>query len=257
MRDIFEDIYSHHPGDAEEAARRSMRAPVRKRFYKEAGVGQEGGQFAILLDGKSVKTPARRSLAAPNQALAQKIADEWNAQRDVIDPATMPLTRLANAIIDAVADHPGPVAQEIENYLGTDMVCYRAETPEGLIAQQAEAWDPVLAVARDKFGARFVLAQGVVHVAQPREAITAAAKHIPRDPWRLGAASAVTTLTGSALVTLALADGAMTTDAAWSAAHVDEDWNMQAWGRDEMALKRLASRRADFDAAAVVLELTR
>lgn len=257
MRDIFEDIYANEPTDPMESARRGARPTLRKRFFEKAGVSQEGSAFAVVLDGKSVKTPARRALAAPTQKLAQEIANEWGAQRELIDPAAMPLTRLANAVIDAVADNPEPVAQEIESYLGTDMVFYRADTPEGLVARQAEIWDPILEFARDKFGARFVLAQGVIHAAQPKEAVAAAAKAISREPWRLGALSTVTTLTGSALIALALAHGRLDAQTAWAAAHVDEDWNMQTWGRDEMALKRRDGRFAEMQAAATVLALTR
>jgi chaperone required for assembly of F1-ATPase len=202
-----------------------------------------------------VKTPARRMLAAPTAALAQKIADEWNAQQEVVDPARMPLTRLANAVIDAVADAVEPVADEIAKYLGSDLLCYRAETPHGLVESQTRHWDPVLTWARDVLGARFVLAQGVVHVAQPAEAIAAMRALIPRDPWRLGAVSTIATLTGSGLLALALAQDAIDAEAAWAAAHVDEDWQMTQWGRDDDALERRTYRRAEFDAAAMVLRL--
>jgi chaperone required for assembly of F1-ATPase len=172
----------------------------------------------------------------------------------------MPLTRLANAVIDAVADATGPVAHDVAQYLGSDLLCYRAETPDGLVARQEKAWDPVLAWASRALGARFVLAQGVTHVAQPSEAVAAARATIPaeagniKDIWRLGAVSSITTLTGSALLALALAQGALDADAAWAAAHVDEDWQMEQWGRDEDALARRAYRRAEFDAAVAVLK---
>jgi chaperone required for assembly of F1-ATPase len=213
----------------------------------------EGGGFPLLLDGKPVKTPARRPLAAPTRALAEKIAEEWNAQAEVIDPARMPLTRLANAVIDAVADQPKAVAAEIANYLGSDLLCYRADMPEGLVERQARAWDPILAWARQALGARFVLAQGVVHVAQPEQAIAAMRATIPSEPWRLGGVSAITTLTGSAVLALALERGALDADTAWAAAHVDEDWQMSQWGRDDAALERRAYHYAEFQAAATVL----
>jgi chaperone required for assembly of F1-ATPase len=254
MRDIFDEIYANQPFDPNERARRSMRPALGKRFFKTAAVG-EGN--TVLLDRRPVRTPARRPLAAPNAALAQALAGEWNAQRDVVDPAAMPLTRLANAVIDGVADAPEAVAGEIANYLGSDLVFYRADTPEGLVARQAELWDPLVAFAREDLGARFVLAQGVVHQAQPPEAVAAARRAIPGDPWRLGALSSLTTLTGSALIALALAQGRIGADDAWNAAHVDEDWNMAAWGRDEDAMVRRAARRAEFDAAAAMLALTR
>jgi chaperone required for assembly of F1-ATPase len=258
MRDIFSEIFENQPLDPRESARRGGRPKLRKRFYSQAYVGEaDGGSFPLLLDGKPVKTPIRRALAAPTPALAGKIADEWNAQAELIDPARMPLTRLANAVIDAVADAPGPVANEVAQYLGSDLLCYRAEAPEGLVERQTQHWDPVLAWARDGLGARFVLAQGVMHMAQPDEAVAALRATIPSDPWRLGALSMITTLTGSALLALALERAALDADAAWAAAHVDEDWQISQWGSDEAALERRAFRFAEFQAAAIVLRLSK
>ncbi len=188
-----------------------MRPQLRKRFYQRAHAG-DAAPFAILLDGRPVKTPAGNALALPSRALAEAIAAEWDAQQERIDPATMPLTRLANSIIDGVAPTPAPVAEEVAKYLGSDLVCYRADTPEGLVARQAQHWDPILDWART-LGARFVLGEGVMFVAQPDHAIAAARAVIPSDPWRLGAVNVITTLTGSALIALALSEGRLTVDA--------------------------------------------
>jgi len=263
MRDIFEEIFINQPLDPMESARKGARPRLSKRFYKSAHVGEGGADgFPVLLDGKPVRTPARRPLAAPTRALAETIAREWDAQGDMVDPTTMPLTRLVNAIIDGVGEQHAAVAEEIVQYLGSDLVCYRADAPEGLVERQTQAWDPLLAWARDDLGARFVLAEGVMHMAQPREAIDAARRVIPADVnnvkniWRLGALSSIVTLTGSALLALALAEGAIEPEAAWLAAHVDEDWQMSQWGRDDMALARRVYRRAEFDAAVAVLRLT-
>lgn len=258
MRDIFTEIFENQPLDPMESARKGGRPTLRKRFYLRAhvceNVGEDGsGGFPVLLDGKPVRTPARHPLAAPTRALAEEIAQEWNAQTDVIDPGRMPLTRLANAVIDAVAEQAPAVADEIAQYLGSDLLCYRAEAPGGLVEQQAQAWDPLLAWACDALGARFVQIEGVVFVEQPREAIDAARAAIPADIWRLGALSAMTTLTGSALLALALAKGRIDVDTAWAAAHVDEDWQMSQWGRDDAALARRAFRFAEMQAAATVL----
>jgi chaperone required for assembly of F1-ATPase len=257
MRDIFTND-AGKPANPMEAAQRAARPNLRARFYKSAKVGAAGeGGFPILLDGRPVRTPARAPLAAPSRELAQALVDEWDARRDVVDPARMPLTRLANAIIDGVVKNPGPVAAEIEKYLGSDLLFYRAGEPEGLVAGQAKYWDPILQWARETFGAHFVLTEGITFAAQPAEAVAAAAKAIPRDPWRLGAVNSATALTGSALLGLALAAGRLDADAAWAAAHVDEDWNMAQWGRDEQALKRRAERFAEMQAAAQVLSLTK
>ena len=250
MRDLFENVSPENPI---EAARRAVRPVLRRRLYDKAAAAATAEGYAIHLDHKPVRTPAGRILAAPTLALAQTIAAEWQAQREVIDPAKMPLTRLANAIVDGVSDHPAPVAAEVEKYLASDLVCYRADAPQGLVERQARHWDPILLWANEAFGARFSLGAGVIHVAQPEPALAAARAAIPDDPWRLGAVHAVTTLTGSALIALALARGALTVEEAWQAAHVDEDWNMEQWGRDEMALERRAFRFAELQAAALVL----
>ena len=253
MRDLFEEIFANQPLDPTEAARRGMRPHLRRRFYARAEVAEGEDGFAVLLDGRPVKTPARRTLAAPTRALAEALAAEWEAQRDVVDPAKMPLTRLANSIIDGVADTPAAVAAEAEKYLASDLVCYRAEGPDGLVARQAGAWDPVIAWAREALGARFVVGEGMVFVVQPEAALAAARAALPRDPWRLGAFHVVTTLTGSALIALAVLNGRLGVEDAWRAAHVDEDWNMDFWGRDELALERRAARYAEMGAACLVL----
>jgi len=255
MRDIFEEIFAKEPLDPVEAARRSLRPSLRRRFYGNAAVAAGADGFAVLLDGKPVRTPARRPLAAPSSVLAEALAAEWDAQREVIDPATMPLTRLANSIIDGVAPAPLPVAEEIAQYLGSDLLLYRAEGPRALVERQARQWDPVLAWARDDLGARFALAAGVMFVEQPQEAVAAAKAAIPADAWRLGAVSSITTLTGSALLALAMLRGRLSVDEAWAAAHVDEDWNMEFWGRDPRALERRTYRFAEILAAAEVLRL--
>jgi chaperone required for assembly of F1-ATPase len=257
MRDIFEDIFKGEPLDPMELARRSVRRTLRKRFYKTSGVVEEGDDFAVTLDGKPVRTPARRPLAAPTRELASAIADEWNAQTEVIDPANMPLTRLANSIIDGVADNPNEVRADIVKYLGSDLLFYRADGPEGLTERQARAWDPIIRWAADALGARFIMVEGVVFAAQPEQAIAAAAKAIPEDVWRLGAVHSIMTLTGSALLALALANGAVSAEDAWKAAHVDEDWQMEQWGRDTLAMQRRDHREAEMTAAATVLRLVR
>jgi chaperone required for assembly of F1-ATPase len=255
MRDILEDIFGDEPLDPRQVARASLRPKTRERFYKSASAG-ERAPFAVLLDGRPVKTPAKNALAAPTQPLAQAIAAEWDAQGERIDPATMPLTRIANSIIDGVAPAPDPVADDLAKYLGSDLLCYRADTPDGLVRWQMQHWDPILDWARTTLGARFVLSEGIVFVTQPDHALAAARAAIPSDPWRLGAAHVVTTLTGSALIALALVAGRIDVDAAWVASNVDEDWNMHLWGRDEMALVARAARLADLQAAGTVLALT-
>src|SRR5437762_1836297 len=140
-----------------EAARRGMRPALPKRFYKGAGVEEKDGGFALLLDGKTARTPARKPLTLPTRALAEAIAAEWAAQASEIDPAKMPLSRLANLAIDRVAEEAAPIREEIVRYASSDHVLYRAGEPEGLVALQAEHWDPILEWAHRALGASFIL----------------------------------------------------------------------------------------------------
>jgi len=238
-------------------AQAAMRTALPKRFYKEVRVGNAGASFAILLDGKPAKTPARNALALPNEKLAAAIAAEWSAIEGTIDPAALPLTRLANLALDAVASAPQPVIDEIVQYAGSDLVLYRAEGPEGLVALQNERWNPVLAWAAASLGARFSLAEGIVHVRQPDEVLACvrdAAGKLAR-PFALTAVASATNIGGSALIALALGYGALSGDDAWNAAHVDEQWNVSQWGEDAEMQRRLASRHAEFSAAAKMLNL--
>jgi chaperone required for assembly of F1-ATPase len=252
MRD-FEQGVGPEPVDATEAARRAMRPRLRQWFYERVSVAGGKGDFRVLFDGRPVRTPARRVLAAPSRALASALAAEWSTEHTAIDPRKMPLTRLANSIIDGVAHSLAEVAAEVERYLAFDLVLYRAERPLGLVERQAAAWDPVLGWVRVSLGARFEPVRGMVHVPQPPQALHAACAAIPRDPWRLGALHAMTSLTGSALIALAFAGGAISLAQAWAAGHVDEDWNMQLWGQDELALERRAACFAEMQAAAQIL----
>lgn len=236
------------------AAQRLARPELPKRFYKEATAAPHGEGFAVFLDGRLARTPAKRPLAVAGVAVAEALAAEWDAQATEIDPAAMPLTRIVNAAIDRVAAESPAVRAEIVKYAGSDLVCYRADGPATLVAAQEKAWSPILAFAREILGARFVLAEGIVHVAQNPEALTAVDRAAaPLDPLALAALHTVTTLTGSALIALALANGAIAAEAAWSAAHVDEDWQMSQWGEDPPALQRRAARWQEMKAAALIL----
>jgi chaperone required for assembly of F1-ATPase len=178
---------------------------------------------------------------------------EWQAQQEYIDPTTMPMTRFANSVVDAVIDRVGLVRDDIAKYFSTDLLFYRAAYPEVLVAREARHWDPVVFWAADELGAHFILAQGIMHVSQPETAVAAAREALPGDPWSVAALHVVTTLTGSALLALALHRGARDADQVWAAAHVDEDFNVEQWGSDEEVVARKAARKLDFDAAAAIL----
>ncbi len=227
------------------------------RFYKQATVAPVEAGFAVLLDGKLVRTPAKRPLVAPHEGLAQAIAAEWAAQEEFLNPLTMPLTKLGNSAIDGVASQMAEVVQDVAKYAESDLICYRAGEPEGLVAAQSEAWDPFLRFAREELGARLILFEGVVFRPQPAEALEAVARAIGAfvgegqgAPFRLAALHTMTTLTGSCVVSLSVAQRKTEAEAAFSATHVDEDYQMRLWGADEEALARRAGRRREMLSAA-------
>jgi chaperone required for assembly of F1-ATPase len=258
MRDLLNDLKAgRYLSDADpvKRARNQMKAALPKRFYKAVTAAEEEGGHVVKLDGRPVRTPAGAVLALPNAAAARLVADEYAAQEEHVDPLAMPVTRLANTAFDGVSSAMDAVLEDILKFSTSDLLCYRAEAPEALVERQAEAWDPVLAWVRSELGARFMLAEGVMHVEQPRETIGAVAIHLRKraEPFRLAAIHLMTSLTGSALLALAVETGALDAATAWTAAHVDEDWNIEHWGEDAEAAARRAARRRDMMGAASLL----
>jgi chaperone required for assembly of F1-ATPase len=241
-----------------EAVQDSQRAaPLPKRFYKEAAVAARDGGFAILLDGRPVRTPAKKHLLVPTEALCTALAGEWQAQVMVIDPASMPLTRLVNSALDGVTGREAEVAAEIVKYAGGDLLFYRAEAPKALVERQAGAWDPVITWAERWAGGRFILAQGIMPVTQPQNTLDNIAAKIAGLPaLPLSALSVMTTLTGSTLLALAHAHGRLTADEAWDAAHIDEDHQSAMWGADPEAERRRANRWREMQAASLLWALS-
>ena len=254
MRELFEEASGTSPLDPEELVRRAARTPRRKRFYTRAAVAEAAGGFGITLDDKPIRTPSGRQVIVPRREIAEAIVAEWEAQQEFIDPLTMPMTRFANSVVDAVVDRVDAVTEDVAKYFQSDLLFYRAGHPEALVAREAAHWDPLLFWAADTLGAHFILAEGIVHVRQPESAVAAARAALPQDPWSIAALHVVTTLTGSALLALALSRGVLDQDRVWAAAHVEEDWNSEKWGVDEEVAARRAARLVDFRAAAGILK---
>jgi len=226
-----------------------------KRFWKSVAIDAEGG---IRLDDRPVRTPGRAPLVLPTAALAAAVAEEWRAIGDgaEIDPRGMPLTGLANAAIDRIAPDPAGFAAGLAAFGESDLLCYRADSPPELVARQAALWDPLLDWARARYDVHFEIAAGVMHRPQPpatlarlREAVSA------RTPFELAGLSPIVTVGGSLVAALALLEQGAGADAVWRAVELDEDWQAEQWGRDELSLDALESRRRDFDAGARFLEL--
>ena len=232
----------------------SLRAPLPKRFYKSVAVEGRDGAFAITLDGRTVRTPGKRELRVPVEALAEAIAEEWESQGTHIDPVTMPLTRLANSAIDAVSARMQVVADDIVAFAGSDLLCYRAQSPAALVARQTAAWDPVLAWAKDELSADFKRQQGVMPIEQSPASLQAVARALAGlDALSLAAVHILTTISGSAVLAIAHLNARLSLEEVWSAATVDETWQREQWGRDAEAEAQAAFRRAEFTAASLCL----
>ena len=211
-----------------------------KRFYKDASASAAAdGNYTVLLDGKAVKTPTRAMLALPNLALAEAVAEEWRTQGEELKTESMPLTRLTFAAIDVVTPKREGIAQQILKYAHSDLLSYRAENPPELVMRQAHAWDPLLDWAAETYGAWLRVVSGIKHVAQPAESIAALEEAIARyDEFELAALRTVTTITGSLILALALAEENVTAEEAFAAATLDETFQVEKWGVDAEAEQR-------------------
>jgi chaperone required for assembly of F1-ATPase len=231
-----------------------------KRFWTKADIETTGGGYLLKLDGLTAKTPAKRDLQTRHESVAYAMAEEWNAVGEELDVFAMPLTRLLNVALDSVEDTRDEVVGATLAYLGSDLLCYRAESPEKLISQQSEMWDPVLQWAEQAHGIRLVTAGGIIFAEQPEQTLEkgrALLSNIAGDVEVLTAFHIATSLCGSFLLSLALHDTFLNAEEAWKAAHIDEDWNANLWGEDREALMARKARQRDFDAAAFVLRSVR
>ena len=226
-----------------------------KRFYTDAGVVEANGGYGVALDGRAIKTPGKRALVVPSQALAAAIAAEWQGQGEYVIHGTMVLTKLANTAIDRDGQAES-VRAEIMEFAGSDLLCYRAGEPEALVERQQAAFDPVLAWAARFCGSGFVCVTGLMHQPQPAATLGALERHIAaQNLLRLTGLHTLTTLSGSALLAIAMGEGELSAKEAWDIAHTDETWQAELWGSDEEAAERLSARHGEFMTAGRFLEM--
>jgi chaperone required for assembly of F1-ATPase len=243
------DRFVSHPGD-------SGKRKLPKRFYKQVGVVDRDGAFSIELDGRAVKTPAKGPFAVPFRALADAVAAEWEAQDPEIDPETMLLTKLANTALDRVAPRRDVIIGEISAFGASDLLCYRAEHPEGLVSRQAEGWDPMLSWLENEAGARLEATSGIIFKAQSDDALEKLRAYVATlSDFQLSGLHQIVTLSGSLVLGLAVTAGHLDSEKAHELAHIDEIWQTEQWGTDEEAERRLETRKEALVAAAQYLEL--
>lgn len=218
-----------------------------RRFWNSAGAVEVPGGFAVALDGRKVRTPAKTLLVVPTAALAEAIAAEWNAQDGAVDPGAMPLTRAANSALDKVTPLFDAVVDEIAGYGATDLLCYRGLEPVALIARQAEGWDPLIRWADTALGAPLAVTSGVVHIAQPGPSLARLRGIVARTaPFPLTALHDLVALSGSLVLGLAVTQGNLAPEEAWNLSRIDEDWQIDQWGEDEEAAEMATRKRLAF-----------
>lgn len=228
-----------------------MSAWKAKRFWKQATAETCDGGFTVRLDGRTVKTPAKRPLVVPTLAMAQAIAVEWDAQQGAVKPETMPVTRAANSALDKVAEQFDEVADLLIAYGGSDLLCYRATGPEGLVERQAAGWTPLLDWAAQDLSAPLTVTHGIVHVDQPQASLDCLAALVRAySPFQLAAFHDLVAISGSLILALAVTEAHLSADQAWDLSRIDETWQAELWGVDDEAALLEASKCAALHEAA-------
>jgi len=233
-----------------------MQSKTFKRFYKQAGIAEVEGGFAVRLDGRPIKTPAGRALVVPSAALAEAIAAEWNEQGETVRPATMPMMQLAATAIDRVEPERPAILEQLRKYAATDLVCYHADFPPDLAERQRAGWQPLLDWVAAELGARLVVTESILAVEQPQEALAALAARLEgHDTWRLAALQLTCAATGSLVLAVALTEGRLDAEATFQLSQLDETYQREKWGDDEEAAERRAALERDVASAARLLAL--
>lgn len=222
-----------------------------KRFWKDASVVEAGAGFTVHLDGRKLRTPVKSELIVPTREMAAAIAAEWDAQGEKVDPLTMPVTRSANAAIDKVTPMHAEVSELVAAYGGTDLLCYRADSPIELVERQNVAWNPLLDWAADALAAPLKTGVGIVHVEQDAAVLTSLAKRVADlDAFQLAAFHDLVGMSGSLIIGFAAINGVRPVADLWRCSRIDEDWQIDKWGEDDEERTTSEGKRVGFEHAA-------
>ncbi len=233
-----------------------MGVELPKRFWTATQATKTAEGYSVELDGRALKTPAKADLVVPTRGLAQAVAQEWDALEEKIDPTLLPFTKLCNAAIDNMVQKAGLVVETLAEYAETDLLCYRADSPEGLKRRQSEVWDPLLDWARDSHGLFFVQTAGILPVEQPPATLSAFHKWLSQmDHFQLMACHDLIMGSGSIVISRAVVEGHIDANTGWAASIVDEIWQMEQWGDDEEAKILRDTKARDFKTAAQMIRL--
>lgn len=212
-----------------------------KRFYKQAEAGTAPGGYTVRLDGKNIKTPLQNALIVPTATMAAAMAAEWEAQAEEVNPAAMPLNQLVNTMLDKATGHErAAMNAEIVKYAGSDLVCYFATHPADLLARQEAVWHPLINWIFDEYGVVLKTVQGIQYINQPADDMAIVKERVAGlSPADFTVVQAVTGLTGSAVIGLAVCAGRLGAQQAFEAAGVDETYQLEKWGEDKLARDKL------------------
>ncbi|SEQ42582.1 Chaperone required for the assembly of the F1-ATPase [Devosia sp. YR412] len=258
MRDQLDEIQKHL-NDGYGRAQELDKVELPKRFYKDVAAGPVDGGFVVTLDGRQTKTPGHKHpIVVPVAAIATAIAEEWSAQGEFIDATTMPMVRLVNSAIESGEAMVPAFREEVLKFAAGDLLLYRADSPQELVARQDKAWDHALTTLARHFGISFQPTMGIIHQPQPKATLDRLAESLGNENLlTLTALVSITGLTGSGLLAIGLLHELFSADEVWTAAHVDEDYQITHWGQDEEAEIRRARRRVEFDTAVAVVDALR
>jgi chaperone required for assembly of F1-ATPase len=231
-----------------------MNSAPKKRFWTETRAVEQSVGFSVELDGRAIKTPGKLPLIVPTRALVDMIVAEWDGQGEKIDPSTMPATRASNSAIDTVSVHFDTVVDQLTEYVGSDLLCYRADNPVELIAKQALVWDPLLDWFSNIFGTSLAVTTGIIPIAQDPTCLEAVRTRLSSlTSFELTGMHDLITISGSAVIALAVEANHLKVSEGWAASRVDEDWQIQLWGEDDEANATAALKKADFEFAKQML----
>lgn len=229
-----------------------------KRFWEQAAVVPTDGGHTVELDGRPIKTPAKRLLVVPTEKMAQAIAAEWQAQEKIINPQTMPCTKTANAALDKVAEQHAEVADMLAAYGDCDLLCYRADSPQELIERQNATWDPLLDWAEEALGVRLLPRTGIMHVPQSAEVVGSLTERTHAlDKFELAAFHDLVSLSGSLILGFAATENARDMDSLWNISRLDELWQAELWGADDDAEALAAAKKESFLHAKLMFDLSK
>jgi chaperone required for assembly of F1-ATPase len=229
-----------------------------RRFYKDVGVTEGKHDWSVTLDGKVLRSPAKKELALPTRALASAVAAEWDAQSDNIRPRTMPLMQFAATAIDRIAVERTRIVADLAGYAATDLICYRAIQPPTLVERESQAWDPLLDWLRRRYDVSLDITSGIVAIAQPPSTLEALRRVVDGyDDFALSGLATLVYASGSLVIALAVAEGELTPEQAAHAAQLDELYQSERWGEDREAVERRVGQMAELVSARRFLDLLR